>query len=231
VAAATGSRFLDELRREIAGSEWSSVRHPLVVGVSKGTVPLQQIRGWAIQDSHYRRMVHRLATLRYLRCTDPEIQRRLAGVVAEEAEGTDTGSAGHYELFHRFAQAIGLSVEEVDSSEPMAATAAHIYWAELILWTLPWPVAMAAQVAGEGQAPITSRMMADGLQAHYGLSAEQAAFFEVHTEADEDHRSLAEAIVVRYLVTDELQEQARAVVKRKLKLMYDMRSTYAAFEI
>jgi hypothetical protein len=36
---------------------------------------------------------------------------------------------------------------------------------------------------------------------------------------------------VRYLVTDELQEQARAVVKRKLKLMYDMRSTYAAFEI
>lgn len=229
MAVAAGSRFLDELKSEIQTSEWSSVRHPFVQGVSHGTIPMQQIRGWAIQDSHYRRDVHRLATLRYLRCTDPEIQARLGGVVAEEAEGTDTGSAGHYELFHRFAEAIGLTREEVDNSEPLPATAAHIYWAELILWTLPWPVAMAAQLAGEGQAPITSRMMSDGLQAHYGLTAEQAAFFDVHTEADEDHRSLAEDIVVRYLVTGELQEQARAVVKRKLKLVYDMRSTYAAF--
>jgi pyrroloquinoline-quinone synthase len=229
MAIATSSRFLEELQQEIANSEWSSVRHPFVVGVSQGTIPLHQIRGWAVQDSHYRRKVHRLATLRYLRCTDPEIQRRLAGVVAEEAEGTDTGSSGHYDLFHRFAQSIGLTVEDVENSEPLAGTAAHIYWAELILWTLPWPVAMAAQVAGEGQAPITSRMMADGLRAHYGLTDEQVGFFEVHTEADEDHKSLAESIVLRYLVTDELQEQARAVVRRKLKLMYDMRSTYREF--
>jgi pyrroloquinoline-quinone synthase len=94
---------------------------------------------------------------------------------------------------------------------------------------MPWPVAMAAQVAGEGQAPITSRMMSDGLQNHYGLTAEQAAFFDVHVEADTDHKSLAEDIVTRYLVTPELQDQARAVVRRKLKLVYDMRSTYAAY--
>ncbi|HEX6512252.1 MAG TPA: iron-containing redox enzyme family protein [Chloroflexota bacterium] len=229
MAVATGSRFLDEIKDEINSSQWSSIRHPLVVGVSQGTVPLRQIRGWAIQDSHYRRMVYRLASLRYLRCTDADIQRRLAGVVAEEAEGTDTGSAGHYQLFLRFARAIGLSEEEVQNGEPLPATAAHIYWAELILWALPWPVAMAAQVAGEGQAPITSRMMSDGLQKHYGLSAEEAAFFDVHVEADDDHRSLAEEIVTRYIVTSELQDQARAVVRRKLKLMYDMRSTFEAF--
>jgi pyrroloquinoline-quinone synthase len=229
MAIAAGTRFLDELRQEIATSEWSSVRHPFVVGVNQGTIPLHQIRGWAMQDSHYRRDVYRLALLRYLRCTDPDIQQRLAGVVAEEAEGIDTGSAGHYELFLRFARSIGLTAEEVQHGDPLAATAAHIYWAELILWTMPWPVAMAAQVAGEGQAPITSRMMSDGLQKHYGLTAEDAAFFDVHVEADADHKSLAEDIVTRYLVTDDLQEQARAVVRRKLKLMYDMRSTYAAY--
>ena len=229
MAVATGSRFLDEIKQEVANSEWSSVRHPLVVGVNSGTIPLQQIRGWAIQDSHYRRDVHRLALLRYLRCTDPDIQRRLGGVVEEEAEGKDTGSDGHFRLFLRFANAIGLSEDEVVNSEPAPATAAHIYWAELIMWTTPWPVAMAAQLAGEGQAPITSRMMSDGLQKHYGLSADEAAFFDVHVEADTDHKSLAEDIVVKYLVTDELQEQAMAVVKRKLKLMYDMRSTYAAY--
>lgn len=229
MAVATGSRFLEEIKQEVANSEWSSVRHPFVVGVNNGTIPLHQIRGWALQDSHYRRDVHRLALLRYLRCTDPDIQRRLGGVVAEEAEGTDTGSDGHFQLFLRFANAIGLSEEEVRNAEPLPATAAHIYWAELILWTHPWPVAMAAQMAGEGQAPITSRMMSEGLQKHYGLTAEQAAFFDVHVEADSDHRSLAEDIVVKYIVTEELQEQAMAVVKRKLKLMYDMRSTYAAY--
>src|SRR5262249_50063526 len=123
----------------------------------------------------------------------------------------------------------GLTEQEVRDSEPLPATAAHIYWAELIMWTTPWPVAMAAQVAGEGQAPITSRMMADGLQRHYALSAEDVAFFDVHVEADSDHKSLAEDIVVKYLVTDELQEEALAIVRRKLKLMYDMRSTYAAY--
>ena len=229
MAVATGSRFLEDVKQEVASSEWSSVRHPFVVGVNNGTIPLHQIRGWAVQDSHYRRDVHRLALLRYLRCTDPDIQLRLGGVVAEEAEGKDTGSDGHFQLFLRFANAIGLSEAEVRESEPLPATAAHIYWAELILWTHPWPVAMAAQMAGEGQAPITSRMMADGLQKHYGLSAEQVAFFDVHVEADSDHKSLAEDIVVKYLVTDELQEQAMAVVRRKLKLMYDMRSTYAAY--
>jgi len=229
MAVATGSRFLEEIKQEVANSEWSSVRHPFVVGVNNGTIPLHQIRGWALQDSHYRRDVHRLALLRYLRCTDPDIQRRLGGVVAEEAEGTDTGSDGHFQLFLRFANAIGLSEEEVRNAEPLPATAAHIYWAELILWTHPWPVAMAAQMAGEGQAPITSRMMSEGLQKHYGLTAEQAAFFDVHVEADSDHRSLAEDIVVKYIVTEELQAQAMAVVKRKLKLMYDMRSTYAAY--
>src|SRR5579885_813538 len=229
MAVATGSRFLEEIKQEVANSEWSSVRHPFVVGVNNGTIPLHQIRGWALQDSHYRRDVHRLALLRYLRCTDPDIQRRLGGVVAEEAEGTDTGSDGHFQLFLRFANASGLSEEEVRNAEPLPATAAHIYWAELILWTHPWPVAMAAQMAGEGQAPITSRMMSEGLQKHYGLTAEQAAFFDVHVEADSDHRSLAEDIVVKYIVTEELQAQAMAVVKRKLKLMYDMRSTYAAY--
>jgi len=109
----------------------------------------------------------------------------------------------------------------------MPATAAHIYWAELILWTKPWFVAMAAQVAGEGQAPITSRMMYEGLQEHYGLSQDDTAFFSVHTEADEDHSILANDIVTRYIVTPELQAEAMAVVKRKIRLMYDMRSTYS----
>jgi pyrroloquinoline-quinone synthase len=167
--------------------------------------------------------------LRYLRCTDHEFQRKLSGVLAEEAEGGQYGAAGHYQLFHHFAKAIGLTEAEVEHSRALPGTAAHIYWAELILWTLPWFVAMAAQLAGEGQAPAAVMKVHDGLRKHYGLSAEEAAFFSVHGEADEDHGSLVEDIVARYIVTPELQEQARAVVRRKLELQWDMWSTFEAY--
>src|SRR5581483_752831 len=171
----------------------------------------------------------RLAMLRYLRCTDPEFQQRLSGVVAEESAGTDTKTAGHYELFLRFSRAIGLSDEEVERAPMQPGTAAHLYWAELILWTQPWFVALSAQLAGEAQAPLMVPLIAEGLQRHYGLTPEQTAFFSVHGEADEDHGTLVEDIVARYIVTPELREQARAIVRRKLQLQWDMWLTYRAF--
>ena len=229
MAVAAPRSFVREMKDEIKSSGFLIKDHPLVQGVYHGTLPLQQLRGWATQDSHYRRAVPRLATVRYLRCTDPLFQRKLGEVMTEEAEGGQYGQAGHYQLFLTFAQSIGLAEEEVWNSRVLAGTAAHIYWAELIAWTLPWFVAMSAQLAGEGQAPPAVMMMNEGLQKHYGLTAEQSAFFSVHGEADEDHGSLVEDIIATYIVTPELQEQARAVIRRKMEVQWDMWSTFEAY--
>jgi pyrroloquinoline-quinone synthase len=229
MAVASPSSFVRELKEEINSSGLLIKDHPLVQGVYKGTIPKHQLKGWAIQDSHYRRAVPRLATIRYLRCTDPEFQRKLGGVMAEEAEGGQYGQTGHWDLFLRFARGLGLTEEEVVNSRPLAGAAAHVYWAELIAWTLPWFVAMSAQLAGEGIAPPAVVMMNEGLQKHYGLSADEAAFFHVHGEADEEHGSLTEEIIARYIVTPELQQQARAVIRRKLELQWDMWSTFEAY--
>lgn len=229
MAVATTRSFVHEMKDMIASSGLTIKENPLVQGVYRGTVTREQLRGWACQDSHYRRAVPRLSTVRYLRCTDPEFQRKLGEVMSEESEGGQYGNAGHYQLFLRFANSIGLTEEEVWNSRMQAGTAAHIYWAELIAWTLPWFVAMSAQLAGEGQAPPAVMMMNDGLQKHYGLSAEDAAFFSVHGEADEDHGSLVEDIIATYIVTPELQDQARAVIQRKLELQWDMWSTFEAY--
>ena len=123
--------------------------------------------------------------LRHLRCTDPHFRQLLGGVAAEEAEGSQTGTSGHYDLFLRFATSIGVSAEEIKTSRPIAGPAAHVYWAELITWTLPWFVALAAQMAGEAQGPPAMKLVFRGLTTHYGLSAEEAAFFAVHGEADD----------------------------------------------
>ncbi|HUZ76875.1 MAG TPA: iron-containing redox enzyme family protein [Chloroflexota bacterium] len=229
MAVAAPRSFVREMKEEISSSGLVLTQHPLVQGVHQGTLDVRQLRGWATQDSHYRRAVPRLATVRYLRCTDPVFQRKLGGVMTEEAEGGQYGQAGHYQLFLKFAGSIGLTEEEVWNSRMLAGAAAHIYWAELIAWTLPWFVAMSAQLAGEGQAPAAVMMMNEGLQKHYGLSAEDSSFFSVHGEADEDHGSLVEEIIATYIVTPELQDQARAVIKRKLELQWDMWSTFEAY--
>src|SRR5438552_17237736 len=124
------SDFLAELKQQVDSSGYVLVDHPLVEGIAKGKIPMRQIQGWAMQDSHYRRHVPRLSMLRFLQCTDPEIKAKLGGVAGEEASGSQTGSAGHYELFYRFAESIDISRQQIEASKPLPATAAHIYWAE-----------------------------------------------------------------------------------------------------
>ncbi|HLG73859.1 MAG TPA: iron-containing redox enzyme family protein [Chloroflexota bacterium] len=229
MAIAPARSFVRELKDEIANSGMLIKDHPLVEGIYRGTLPLHQIRGWATQDAVYRRAVPRLASVRYLRCTDPYFKAKLGEVMAEEAEGGQYGQTGHYQLFLRFAKAIGLSEEEVENARILPGAGAHIYWAELMAWTQPWFLYMAAQLAGEGQAPPAVMKTHEGLITHYGLSEEDAAFFSVHGEADEDHGSIVEDIIDKYIVTPELQAQARALIRRKLELQWDMWSTFEAF--
>ncbi len=229
MAVPTAQDFVQELKQQIATSGKTLPEHPLVQGVAGGTIPLRQLQGWVTQDYFYRKHVPRLAMLRYLACTDPEIGQQLAEVVEEETAGTSTGTAGHVQLFYDFAEGLGVSREQLERAPVLPGAAAHVYWAELILHTQPWFVAMAAQLAGEGVAPAVNAMLRQGLKEHYGLDDKALAFCRAHEEADEDHSSLTEQIVRRYITTPELQAQARAIVQRKLELQYDMWATYQAF--
>jgi pyrroloquinoline-quinone synthase len=230
MALSTSQDFVQELKAQIAQSGMVLSEHPLVHGVAAGTIPLRQLQGWVTQDYVYRRQVPRLAMLRYLACTDPEIAAQLAEVVEEESAGASTGTAGHVQLFYDFAAGLGVSREQLDAARPLAAASAHIYWAELILHTQPWFVAMSAQLAGEGQAPRTNVLLRQGFREHYRLDDHALRFCRAHEEADVEHSSLTEQIVRRYITTPELQAQARAIVQRKLELQYDMWASYQAFE-
>ena len=92
---------------------------------------MDQIRSWAVQDYQFRATVPRIAMLRYLACTDPEIGQKLWGVVEEETRGMDTGTAGHNQLAIRFAESIGLTRSQLENAELTPSTAAHLYYVEL----------------------------------------------------------------------------------------------------
>src|SRR3954470_19551274 len=150
MAVPTAQDFVQDLKAQIRRSGKSHADYPLVQGIAAGTIPLRQLQGWITQDYVYRKQVPRLAMLRYLKCSDPEIARQLYEVVEEETEGSSTGTAGHVQLFIDFAAGLGVSRDQLESARTLPGAAAHIYWAELIVHTLPWFVALSAQIAGEG---------------------------------------------------------------------------------
>ena len=229
MAVPTAQDFVQELKAQIASSGKTHLEYPLVRGVAAGTIPLRQLQGWVRQDYFYRKHVPRLAMLRYLKCTDPEIAAHLYAVVEEEAAGASTGTAGHVELFLDFAAGLGVSRDDLERAPVLPGTAAHVYWAELVLHTQPWFVAMAAQLAGEAEGPPSNAVLRRGFREHYGLDEKALRFFGTHETADAEHGSLAAQIVRRYVVTPELQAQTRAIVQRKTELLWDMWATYQYF--
>ncbi|MFQ5542231.1 MAG: hypothetical protein ACE5E2_05330, partial [Candidatus Binatia bacterium] len=100
----SSAEFLSQLKEEIARSPKQRVNHPFVQAVCSGTASMEQIRRWALQDYQFRRAVPRIAMLRYLACSDPEIASKLHEVVEEETRGLLPGSAGHADMFVEFAE-------------------------------------------------------------------------------------------------------------------------------
>ncbi|HWO40428.1 MAG TPA: iron-containing redox enzyme family protein [Candidatus Eisenbacteria bacterium] len=220
--ALSSVEFVQQLKKEIQAFPKIRIKHPFLKAVCNGSATIDHIRAWAIQDYQFRAAVPRIAMLRYLACSDPEIARKLWGVVEEETRGLDTGSAGHNELFIRFANSIGLTREQLENAELTPATAAHLYYVELIIHTLPWFVVMAIQIGAEGTFGPAAAALGHGFIKHYNMKPDDVRFFTVHSEADEEHGSLAEEIAVRYLTSPHLQDLTRKHTFRRMELLYDI---------
>jgi len=218
----SSAEFVRQLKQEIQAFPKIRIKHPFLKAVCNGTATMDQIRAWAIQDYQFRAAVPRIAMMRYIACTDPEIAQKLWGVVEEETRGMDTGSAGHNELAIRFAQSIGLTQSQLENAELRPSTAAHLYYVELIIHTLPWFVVMSIQIGAEGTFGPAAAALGKGFMEKYHMKPEDVRFFTVHSEADEEHGSMAEEIAVRYLHSPHLQEQTRKHTFRRMELLYDI---------
>lgn len=221
-AVISSAKFVQQLKKEIQAFPKIRIKHPFLKAVCNGTATMDQIRAWAIQDYQFRAAVPRIAMMRYLACSDPEIAQKLWGVVEEETRGLDTGTAGHNQLAIRFAESIGLTRRQLENAELRPSTAAHLYYVELIIHTLPWFVVMAIQIGAEGTFGPAAAALGHGFIKNYKMNPDDVQFFTVHTEADEEHGNLAEEIAGRYITSLHLQELTRKHTFRRMELLYDI---------
>ena len=218
----SSDEFVEQLKNEIATFHKLRINHPFVKAICEGTASMDLIRTWAIQDYQFRAAVPRIALLRYVACSDPEFAPKLFEVAEEETRGLLPGAIGHPDMFVEFAEAIGLTRADLENPRLLPATAAHLYFAELVIHTHPWFVVMAAQIGAEGTFGPAAALLGNGFMKSYGMSPESVRFFTVHVEADEEHGSLAEEIARRYLTTANLQRQTREMMFRRMELLYDI---------
>jgi pyrroloquinoline-quinone synthase len=173
-------RELDELI-----SSRSILQHPFYQAWRSGALTSEQLASYA--QVYY---PHVAAFPGYLEkalenASDPMVRRELERNLAEELAVPKP----HNQLWLDFAAGLGLEREEVKSAPAKPAAQATVQVFERLA-SSSVETALAALYAYESQQPEVAHQKAEGLAQLYGITDPQAlAYFEVHAQADIEHRA------------------------------------------
>lgn len=154
---------------------------------------------------------------------DSELERMWFENLSEEAEGSETGAAGHKELYIQFAEAAGIPRAQLDAVKPLPETRALLNWRELLITQRSWLELYASQgIALEGTASGRMRRVVNGLVDHYGFERDSDAilYWTLHMSVDEDHMKVGPYVIERYAVSDLEQQSVREAVNTTLDIFW-----------
>lgn len=213
----TKSNFAEKAKQEIAKAGYLLVENPFIVGVESGRLSLEQIQHWARQNFVMQTSLHRLAHSRprpsESGLSDPFFKKMFWENRIEEEYGAVSGTAGHLELFLRFAVSIGLSRMDMAVSKPTPPIKELLGWLKEIFKNESLVVSQLAIGFVEEQVPAAFSAIARGLKQHYKLTDADVLFFTLHVTADEEHGDVAERLIE--LLDDDALEHAKDIVVRQ----------------
>lgn len=184
------------------------LRHSFYRRWMTGDLSLEELRNYACQ---YARVVARLPVwLRTTAASSPEHRSNLEKHADEED--------AHLVLWTEFALALGVSVEELASSQPHEATVELLKLGDQLSAE---PMGVALAWALEIQTPAVSVEKLRGLRAFYGLDgANGGRYFEVHSYRDLVHAAELE-VAIADLPPDQL-ERAQGVADQVTDGLWDL---------
>ena len=204
--------------------------HPLVSGLERGSLSRGQIAG--LMGQIYRQTIEVVRWLGacYAYCPDMAVRRDLFNNLVEEELGGFSNTEAHFHLAARCAVAAGAKRDELDSVELRPATEAIISYGDNLFYDRSnWIVPFGAFFGFEYQSPGAYGKIAEALKSSYGMSTDDAMFFEVHVTADEDHSDSIIRVLDKYIKTEEDREMIRRHSNQYAELYYKMLSTYEAY--
>ncbi len=199
----TTEQFLQQLDAIIA--ERHMLQHPFYQMWNEGALSVDMLREYAKEYYH---QVHHFPTYvsaTHSKCTDMDIRQMLLENLVEEEQGADN----HPELWLRFADALGVSRDEMKNRKYLSHTRASVHILKELAGRDNPAEGIAALYAYESQIPEISTTKIEGLKKFYNMDTEDAlTFFQVHEHADEIHRTVTRDALARLCQTDEQKQAA-----------------------
>jgi thiaminase len=187
---ATGQDFVRQLRRDTAPLMQRITEHVFVQDTVKGLIPRDTLVRFAEQEYHYVRGIYDYFAMCVLQAAELDLKEWFIEVASREV--------GYLGLYRHFHEALGLSVEALHTSQPLAgALAATNYQFRLAGCATPGENMAAVLMIEESWAEVCRRMH-QALQTEYDLPAAAVAGFDippldVHQE---------EAFIARFATTE-----------------------------
>ncbi|MDP3767816.1 MAG: CADD family putative folate metabolism protein [Dehalococcoidia bacterium] len=175
--------------------ERSLLKHPFYQAWQRGELTLDALRDYAGQYYHHVLAFPQYVSAAHATCPDQRDRQELLENLIEE----DRGDENHPELWLRFGEALGLSREAVEESEPRPQTQRLVQTYRDVTRNGPFAQAATALYCYESQVPEIARQKIAGLQRFYGIDDERGLeFFTVHIDADEWHAEVGRGFVDSY---------------------------------
>jgi len=149
---------------------------------------------------------------------DLERQRALIPLVVEEGGEDTVGGTrtAHAFLFVRLCEGLGLSREEVFTTEYLPTTIIEKNELFLLQRSSPLEALCGGNIATESINPNHMQRMAQAFERHYGVPRSALDFYHVHMEVEADHADRAVRILEKLAVTDEAQARGLLAMRRAI---------------
>ncbi len=186
----------------------SILKHPFYRLWNEGRLSAEALRIYAKQYYHFVNNFPQLLEAMIGNCVDPEIR----GLIAENLREEKT----HPALWLAFAESLGLTSEEVRSSELLPETVESLQILRRSVENSTRQAA-AALFAYEAQVPEVARQKMEGLMKFYGIDQPEALeFFKVHMLVDLDHVKVWQKILSQKTIS----VQDRDALKQSLSAQW-----------
>lgn len=201
--------------------------HPWRVALSQGKVSRQALIEYVKNRYYFLANINRKDAQVIANCPISDARRQLLRkYIDEEGQDVAGGKLGpHYDMWLKIADALGISREVMQSFDEVLPVyrytvdavfnfAKHQTWLEGVaatyategrMWKHYTPKAEHKEegLLGEGEA----------WTRHYGLPKDALLFFNVHSDANDDHGNINETILKKYCLTAEQQQKALAAAR------------------
>lgn len=179
-----------------------SGRHPFIARLRDAGTDTTVLRRWAVHKYHQVFLQNVVFSAIHSSAPAHEDVRQYAmdQLIAEETD-RESGSASHYDLMRRFAEACGAGDHEFD---PAAADPRIWEWVDALLGicrSRHFTLSLLALHSIERQSGEAAGKLLDVLRAETDLSAHDLEWFHVHAEEEDDHAAMARSLILRHAVS------------------------------